>query len=145
MIKYCVTFFVSLFFASAALAEQYQDHTDFDKYSVHYVLLDSTFVQPEIAKIHRIKRSKYENLLNVSVVHKGEYGGLPVKISGTTTNLLQQQKQLKFIEINEPTATYYLAPVRINNKEVMHFELQITPEGEEEPLKVKFTKTVWAE
>lgn len=145
MIKHLFSLLITFGLAMVVTAEEYQDHTNFEKYSVHYVLLDSTFVLPEIAEIHGIKRSKYENLLNVSVVLKGEYGGLPAKITGTSTNLLQQQKQLDFIEIAESTATYYLAPVRINNKEVMHFELQVTPEGESEPLKVKFTKTVWAE
>ena len=145
-----LTLLLSTVLCHTVYSEEYVDHTNFEKYSVHYTLLSSTFVKPDIAAIHGIKRSKYENLLNVSVVPKGEYGGLPVKIHGTATNLLQQQKQLKFIEIKEETATYYLAPVRINNKEVIHFNLTVTPEIEKynekfEPLELKFTKTVYAD
>ncbi len=131
-----------IFVYSSGLADEFQE---FDKYSVHYTVFNSTFVKPNIAAIHGIKRSQYENLINISVVPKGEYGGLPAKVWGTTTNLMQQQKQLKFIEIKEETATYYLAPVPINNKEVIHFDLNVTPDGEKDPLNLTFTKTIYAE
>ena len=147
MIKQLLTLFtlVILGHPICSFSQDYQDHQTFEKYSVHYTLFSSTFVKPEVAAIHGIKRSKYENLLNISVVPKGEYGGLPATISGTATNLLQQQKTLDFIEIKEQTATYYLAPVRINNKEVIHFDIKVKLEGETDVLKVKFTKTVYAD
>ena len=129
----------------SSVAQEYNDHTNFEKYSVHYTVFNSTFIKPDIASIYGIKRSKYENILNVSVTPVGQYGGLPVKLSGTVTNLMQQQKVLDFIQIKEESVTYYLAPVRINNKEVVHFNLQVTPEGETDPLTVKFSKTLYAD
>lgn len=126
-------------------AEDFDDHQDFEKYSVYYSILASTFVPKEVAAAYGIKRSEYENLLNISISHKGQYGALPAAVSGTYKNLMAQQKPLKFIEIKEKTATYYIAPVRVSGKEILHFELSVTPNGEEKPLAIKFTKTVYSD
>ena len=125
--------------------EELKNHQDFDTYSVHYSFFDSTFVPPDIAAIHNIKRSKYENLVNISISKKGEYGALPANVTGTSRNLMQQVKSLEFIEIKEETATYYLAPIRLNGKEILHFSLQVIPDGETTPLDVTFTKTLYSE
>lgn len=122
-----------------------ETHQDFAKYAVHYSLFNSTFVLPEIAEIYKIKRSKYENLINISVSKKGEYGALPATVTGTSRNLMQQVKPLEFIEIKEETATYYLAPIRLTGKEILHFSINVIPEGETTPLEVKFTKTLYAD
>ena len=122
-----------------------KNHQDFDTYSVHYSFFDSTFVPPDIAAIHNIKRSKYENLVNISISKKGEYGALPARITGTSRNLMQQVKPLEFIEIKEETATYYLAPIRLHGKEILHFSIQVIPHGETTPLEVNFTKTLYSE
>ncbi len=130
---------------STSLAEEYNDHSDFAEYSVYYTLLSSTFIQPEVAANYGIKRSKYENLINVSISRRGEYGALPGRVEGTVTNLLQQQKKLNFLEIREKTATYYIAPVRISGEEVVHFELSVIPDGEYEALKMKFSKKIYSD
>ena len=81
----------------------------------------------------------------MSVSPVGEYGGLPAKIKATSKNLLQQVIKLEVIEIKEKDTTYYLIPIRVNNKEVLHFSLLVTPEGETTPLEVNFSKTIYAE
>ncbi len=126
-------------------AEEYKDHVDFENYSVHYNVFNSTFIPPDVAANYGIKRSKYESLLNVSISLIGEYGALPAKISGTATNLMQQQKALDFIEIAEKTATYYLAPIRISGEEVIRIELKVIPTGETEALELKFTKKIYSD
>lgn len=121
-----------------------KNQTDFEKYTVRHVVFNSSFVLPEIASIYNIKRSKYESLLNIAVTEKNRYGGLPVKIKGHVKNLLQQQVNLEFQEIREETATYYLAPVRISNEEVLHFTIEVTP-PDGSPMTVKFSQTVYAD
>lgn len=128
---------------SYAQTPDYKDHSDFEKYSVYYTLLDSTFISPEIASLHGIKRSKYEMLLNISLSKKGEYGALPADIRGTVTNLMQQQKTLKIIEISEGDSTYYLSPVRISGKEIVRFHLFVTARGETSAMEIKFSKEIF--
>jgi hypothetical protein len=128
-----------------SMASDYQDHVDFEKYSVYYNVFNSTFIPADVAANYGIKRSKYESLINVSISHSGEYGAIPAKVSGTVTNLMQQQKQLKFIEIAEKTATYYIAPIRIAGEENVRIELSVTPAGESKALKLKFNKKIYSD
>lgn len=114
-------------------------------YTIHHVVFNSTFVSPEVAKIYGIKRSKYESMLNVSVNYEGEIGGIPATISGTVSNLMQQQKNLKFKHIREDQVSYYLAPVRVANEELLRFRLLITPEGSDETFEISFQQTVYAD
>lgn len=134
-----------LLFASVATANEFQNSQEFERHSVHFSIFPSTFVQPDIARAHGIKRSAYENLINVSVRPTGKFGAFPAQVTGTMTNLLQQQKVLEFIEIAEKDATYYIAPLSINGKEIVHFVLNVIPEGETETLEVKFTKTLYSD
>jgi len=134
---------IFLHFSSAFGSDDNVQH--FAKYSVHYTVFNSTFLQPEVAAAYKLKRSEYESLINVSVVKTGEYGGLPVTISGTVTDLMQQQKALQFQEIREDSVVYYLAPVRIAGEDTVHFDISVTPEGESEPLVTTFTQKIYSD
>lgn len=114
----------------------------FGDYEVHYSILPSTFVPAEIAAATGIKRSKYESLINVSVTPVGEYGGLPVELSGTVTNLMQQQKHLEFKEIREQEVTYYLTPIRLTTEEQVHIVLTAKL-ADGEPMRLKFTTKLY--
>lgn len=138
-------YFVLALCAGGCWAEDYQGQRDFEKYSVHFNVFNSTFIPAHVAANYGLKRSKYESLLNVSVAPVGEYGAIPAKITGTVTNLMQQQKKLKFIEISEKTATYYLAPIRISGEENVRIELNVTPKGETETLELKFNKKIYSD
>ena len=145
MIRNVFIFCCVLFFSSLAITSQGagQGEQDFERHTVRYSTFNSTFVLPEIARAYNIKRSKYESLLNVSVSELGQYGSMPARVEGTVTNLIQQQKMLTFQEIIEQNATYYLAPLRIAGEETVHIELFVTPKGEDQPLRVKFTTKVY--
>lgn len=119
--------------------------TDFAEYTVRHVVFNSTFIQPEVASIYGVKRSKNESILNLSVSRRGKLGALPAEISGTVTNLMQQQKDLQFKEIEEDNATYYIAPLRVANEEVLHFNILVKPNNSDDPLRVKFSQTVYAD
>lgn len=124
--------------ANSHAEEQFElgDHT------LYYTLFNSTFVPADIARAYQLKRSKYEWLLNVVVSKNGEHGGVPVKLSGLTANLMGQQKRLKFNEIKETGTVYFLAPIRVSGEDVLHFELQVTLPGETEAHTIKFTDKV---
>lgn len=141
--KIIFTLHLLFFLNAAAYAQEFNDHQDFSRYSVYYSIFNSTFISADTAKIYGIKRSKYENLINVSLSPKGQYGALPAKISGTVRNLMQQQKILDFIEIKEQGATYYIAPIRLTAQEILHFDLQVTPEGESNTLNIKFHRKLY--
>lgn len=111
----------------------------FDRHTVIVSVFTSAFLQADIANAYGFSRGKDQALINVSVVPNPNTGasvGLAAELSGTATNLLQQQAQLEFQEIKEGGATYYLAPFRFINEEIVHLDLTVAIDGESYTLKV---------
>lgn len=119
--------------------------SEFEHFSVHHVIFNSTFVLPEVAQAAGIKRSKYESLLNISVFEQGKSGTVAAKLEGTATNLMQQQQVLQFKEIREQDAVYYLAPIRVASEELLRFDIRVLPLNSEQELRVNFSQTVYAD
>ena len=102
------------------------------KMNIHYMAIGATFFTPEIAKAYGIERSKYNGLVNISVLDNSKQGtpAKTVSITGTARNLADQKKTLSFKEVREGDAIYYLAEVDYRNDETIRFDLTIT-DGEE--------------
>ncbi len=95
--------------------------------NVHYIAIGSTFLTPEIAKLYDIKRSRYNGLINISVLDNSKQG-MPAKrvsITGKAKNNVGQSKIIEFQEVTEGSSIYYLAQVRYDNEETIHFDLTI--------------------
>jgi len=105
--------------------------------NVHYMAIGSTFFTPEIASMYGITRSRYNGLINISVLDNSKAGhpAKTVAISGQAKNNLGQFKPLAFQEVKEGDAIYYLAQVNYNNEETLHFTLKINDGKEQQTLK----------
>lgn len=130
-----------LLLINSALAND-KPYQQFGDYKVFATVFNSTFITPEIAKSYKLVRAKDRVYINVAVVKEGTFG-LPAKVEGKATNLMQQSNTLEFMEIKEPDATYYLAPLFHLNEEIIHFTIDVTPEGETEAHTVTFTKKLY--
>lgn len=120
----------------------------FGEYTVHFSVFNSTFISPEVAKIYGLTRASNQSLVNISLTRTSDGKtslGLPAEVSGTATNLIQQQRTLKFQTVSEGDATYYLAPVRHTNEEVINFVVQVKAESASAPFTVRFTRTLHEE
>jgi hypothetical protein len=120
----------------------------FGVYTVHYNVFNSTDIPANVAEAYKLVRGKDRALVNISVT-KTENGatslGLPAQVSGVRRNLMQQKQTLKFIEVSEGDATYYLAPFVFNNEELLHFDIELNVEGAARPLKITFNRTLYAD
>ena len=137
----------AIFLTNTALAEA-KPYQDFGDYRVIYTVFNSSFIKPDIAKTYNITRGKNQALVNVSLIKKtanGSTEGLPAKISGTVANLMQQQKVLKFVEVQEQNAVYYLAPLRFSNEEVLNFNIEVKTSANAKPFELEFTKTLYVD
>ncbi len=114
---------VMLFWSAALHAEQKQTLGDWE---VHYVLIPTTFLKPEIAASYDIVRGADRALLNISVLSL-EQQPVTADVSGHVTNLLEQRQPLEFTEIREGEAVYYLATIRHTVEEVLRFAVNIVP------------------
>lgn len=109
--------------------------------NVHYMAIGATFLTPEVAKAYGIERSKYNGLINISVLDNTQKDtpAKTVTITGTARNLLGREKPLNFVEVKEGDAIYYLAQVQYRNEEMIRFDLTIDDGNEKQNLKFQQT------
>ena len=113
--------------------------------NVHYMAIGSTFFTPEIAKVYGITRSRYNGLINISVLDNTKDGtpAKAVSLRGKAKNNLGQFKTLEFKEVKEGNAIYYLAQVSYNDEETIHFDITINDGTEQQQL--KFSQTFYVD
>ena len=104
--------------------------------NVHYIAIGATFLTPEITKAYGIERSKYNGVINISVLDNTQKDtpAKVVDITGTARNLLGQEKPLNFVEVKEGSAIYYLAQIKYRNDEIVKFDLTINDGTEKQNL-----------
>lgn len=134
IIKFLLAISISFLAISNASAENMKK---LGSMNVHYMAIGSTFFTPEIAKVYGITRSRYNGLINISVLDNTKSGNpaKTVSITGQAKNNLGQFKALEFTEVKEGNAIYYLAQVKYNDEETMHFTLAINDGKEQQTLK----------
>lgn len=104
------------------IAEQ---KTQLGPWDVHYIAMPSTLIDPAIAQAYQLERTKFQGLINISVLKISDQSAQQVSIEGMAKNLLGQQKELVFREVVEGKAIYYLAQLPYRNEERFTFTLQI--------------------
>lgn len=145
-----ITLALNSLYANAQInqTKEIQTSQKFGNYTVHYNVFNSKNIPAEVASLYKLTRAKDVALVNISLT-KTENGntslGLPAKVSVKAINLMQQVKDLDFMEIKEPDATYYIAKFRHTNEEDIRFDVSVVPEGETKPLKVIFTRKLFTE
>lgn len=120
----------------------------FGDYEVHYSAFASTFLTPEVAKQYDIVRSRAVGVINISVLKKTESGifePVAAQVEGVMTNDIQQKKHLGFRRIKEGKAIYFISEVQYMEGEVLSFNISAIPEGQQQPLKLRFSQTFYNE
>lgn len=120
--------------------------TTFGDYKVLHTVFNSSFIKPEIASAYNLTRGKDHALVNIALIKSTDTGqsyGLPAEVSGNVANLMQQQKSLNFIEIKEQDTVYYLADLRFDHEEVLHFTINVKADGRD--YEIKFSKKLYVE
>jgi hypothetical protein len=123
-----------ILFQTQALAEEKTRLGDWD---VHHIVFTSTFLTPEIAKANGIVRSKYNAVVNISVLDKDTQKAQNVSVTGTARNLLGNSKKLSFKKVADGEASYYLAVFSYAHKENFRFEINIQKGNEQRLLKLQ--------
>ncbi len=138
---YKVLFIFAL--ALVSLDSHAESSKEFGDYVVHYNAFRSDTISPEVAKQYDLARANNRILINIAVLKKVmNTTGKPTaaKVTGHASNLTGQLKQLKFKEITEGNAIYYLAETKISDGEFLKFDLKIVPEGGERAARLRFDK-----
>lgn len=94
--------------------------------TVHFSVVNSSFLTPQVARSYGIVRGKNKFLINVSVRRQSGPDNTAVRaqISGSQSDLIHRSP-LAFREIIEQDAVYYIAEFAISNDERRDFRLQV--------------------
>ena len=131
----------AIIFSPFSVAEQMQR---FGQYELHYIVIPTTMLKPEVAAEYDISRGKDRALVNVSVLNR-EKKAINATIIGDSQNLLGQLQDLDFKQVTEGDAIYYLAEIRFADQEVHRIKIEATaPDGKSTLLKFS-QKLYWAE
>ncbi len=111
----------------------------FGDIAVHYNTFNSTYLQPDIAKVTKLLRSKQTGVINIAVLK----GNKPViaQVSGTIKDLTSASLPLTFRQITEQGAVYYIAQYPVPQQETRTFEITVTTGGQ--PHKFSFNQELF--
>lgn len=136
-----LTLLFCFFWSNLAYSEQKITKENWD---IHYIAFNSTFLQPEIAENYQIIRSKYNAVINISVLDTQQnQQAQRVYLKGKATNLIGQDKPLIFKQIISGQSIYYLAQLYFNNEETFKFAIELT-QGERQETLI-FQQTFYAQ
>lgn len=144
VLRCCSGLLLSLALVLSAQADSPQR---FGQYEVHYSAFNSSFLEPEVAEAYNIQRSKYQGLVNVSVLEEQNGGTEPVTavVTGHMTNLLGQQQELKFKQVREGNAIYYLTNFHFSDGDPLKFNISVQPDPNEPPHQVNFQQKFYTD
>ena len=132
---------------SLATTAQAQQSEMFGPYELHYSVVNTTFLAPEVAANYGIVRSKQRAILNLAVrehLPDGSTEGRTMQLQGRTWDLIQGQP-LEFMEVREGKAIYYLADFKFINEEWRFFETVFRPAGAQQSYTFTFKHQLYVD
>jgi len=138
----CLTLTVSSL-SFLTVAAQPDFYKTFGDYTIQYTAINTTDIDPDVAKQAGLPRSKKIGLLNIVALKNEIESFEPNMIKLSVFNLLGQEVPLDLLIHKEQTSVYYLATFRKYENDNLWFkiEIQFTPESKIETF--KFTKEVF--
>jgi hypothetical protein len=113
---------------------------DIGDHVVHFSAFTTDQLPPEIARAYDIVRSRERAMLNVSVIAEEDSLSVPAIVEVKTVNLTGQLKNMTMRRINEQEAIYYIGVTAVANREMLIFDISVTPEGVDQPSEIRFKR-----
>jgi hypothetical protein len=143
--KTYLPFFSLLTLLTITVGAEAETTKTFGDFDVHYNVLNTTFISPEVATAYDIVRGKDRALINIAVRQRLDRGATRAKksiVTGSSSDLIHTA-QLAFSEIAEKNSIYYIAELSFNDKELRTFTIKIQPDPNIAPYTLKFSKTLY--
>ncbi len=138
--------FVTLLALTCGVARAQQSER-FGPYELHYSVVNTTFLDPQVAATYGITRGKQRAILNLAVREHLDGGteGRPMLLKGRSWDLMNRGEPLEFQEVREGGAIYYIAEFRFLNEEWRHFEVDFRPEGADQTYHFKYRHQLYSD
>lgn len=115
-----ILLFLSSFSAQALNTKRFQ------QYEAHFVTLKTTSLSKENADFYGLERHPGKAYLNFSFLNLRTFKPQQINITGSLTNVLGKNIQLKFQEIKEEKSFYYIAFFNFKENESYKFTLNFS-------------------
>lgn len=141
------TLFIVLFGLLSLSAQAEQKVVFNGDYELHYIVFNSTMLQPDIARQYNLPRAGRSAIVNLSVLQQQDDGvATPVEatVSLSVRDLLGQQRTIELDVVREQNAIYHLGIVRLLDREMLWFDINIEIPGERD-YQFSFSKEMWEE
>lgn len=131
MIRIIAALLLGLTVSFSAAAEQKKQLGDWD---VHYIAFPAPLLTAEVAQQYQLQRSKYNGIINISVLDKTSQKAQQVAVSGVAKDLQGRQRKLEFSQVTEGDAIYYLAQLPFRHEQRFSFTISIISGNRSEQL-----------
>ena len=141
------TLFIALLGLLSLTAQAEQKVVFNGDYELHYIVFNSTMLQPDIAQQYNLPRAGRSAIVNLSVLQQQDDGvATPVEatVSLSVRDLLGQQRTIDLDVVREQNAIYHLGIVRLLDREMLWFDITIEIPGERD-YEFSFSKEMWEE
>ncbi len=113
---------------------------DIGDHIVHFSAQSTDQLPPEVARAYNFVRSKNRAMLTVSVLEEGTNEASNAEVTVKTRNLAGQLKNVAMRTITEDDSIYYIGETPVANREILIFDITITPEGANKATDVRFQR-----
>lgn len=113
---------------------------DIGEYIVHFSAQSTDQLPPEVARAYNFVRSKNRAMLTVSVVEEDTNKASNAQVTVKTRNLTGQLKNVAMRTITEEDSIYYIGETSVADREILIFDITITPEGSDRPVDIRFKR-----
>ena len=110
-------------------------------YRIHFAALNSMDIPPQTARALSVRRSGQRALLVLNAQQRNDDDGFDsvrAVATGEVRNLLGQDKRITFRSLRDQGTWYVLADFPIYEREHIRFDLNITPDGSDTPVRLRF-------
>lgn len=130
--------FLLLFACLPANAEQVLEQNG---YQLHYMAMVTSELPPEVASAYDIVRSRKQGIVVLNLQHQdAPLVSVASQTTGRIRNLIGQERLDDLREVREQDAIYWIATFDFSHLETMRFDFQVTPQGSNKPLQLKFSQ-----
>jgi hypothetical protein len=113
---------------------------DIGDHIVHFSAQSTDQLPPEVAQAYNFVRSKNRAMLTVSVLEEGTNNAANAEVAVKTVNLTGQLKNVNMRTITEGESIYYIGETPIANREILIFDISVTPEGVDTATGIRFKR-----
>lgn len=120
----------------------------FGNYTVHYNVLTTDILDPEVARSYRIVRSRQRAMINIAVLEReGPNAMTPVRadVGVSASNLNAQMREIDVRPLHDSEAIYYIGEFPVNHLETLTFDVSVLPEGTEQRFSFQFSEEFYTE